>query len=49
MRIYIENAGDFIVPLTTDEATHSQKGILSCDRTEPGLREAISHAHDAEG
>ena len=46
--IYVENAGDFVVPLTAVEAVHSQKVILNCDKLEPQLREAIGHAHDAE-
>ncbi|MBA3564735.1 MAG: hypothetical protein H0W33_12145 [Gammaproteobacteria bacterium] len=46
--IYVENAGDFVVPLAAVEAVHSQKVILSCDKLEPRLREAIGHAHDAE-
>jgi hypothetical protein len=46
--IYVENAGDFVVPLTAVEAVHSQKVILTCGKLEPQLREAIGHAHDAE-
>ena len=46
--IYVENAGDFVVPLAAVEAVHSQKVILNCDKLEPQLREAIGHAHDAE-
>ena len=46
--IYVENAGDFVVPLTAVEAVHSQKVILNCGKLEPQLREAIGHAHDAE-
>jgi hypothetical protein len=43
--IYVENAGDFVVPL---EAVHAQKVIVNCRKLEPRLREAIGHAHDAE-
>jgi hypothetical protein len=46
--IYVENAGDFVVPLSAVEAVHSQKIILSCDKLERRLRQAIGHAHDAE-
>jgi hypothetical protein len=46
--IYVENAGDFVVPLSAVEAVHSQKVILSCGKLEPRLRRAIGHAHDAE-
>jgi len=46
--IYVENAGDFVVPLDAVEAVHSQKVILNCGKLGPQLREAIGHAHDAE-
>ena len=46
--IYVENAGDFVVPLSAVEAVHSQKVILSCGKLEHRLRQAIGHAHDAE-
>jgi hypothetical protein len=46
--IYVENAGDFVVPLSAVEAVHSQKVILSCGKLEPRLRHGIGHAHDAE-
>ncbi|MGH8496192.1 MAG: hypothetical protein ACREVN_08645 [Gammaproteobacteria bacterium] len=46
--VYVENAGDFVVPLTAVETVHSQKVILNCDELEPRLREAIGHAHEAE-
>ena len=44
--IYVENAGDFVVPLS--EVVHSQKVILSCGKLDRSLRQAIGHAHDAE-
>jgi len=46
--IYVENAGDFVVPLAAVEAVHSQKVILSCSKLDHRLRQAIGHAHDAE-
>jgi hypothetical protein len=46
--IYVENAGDFTVPLTAVEAVHAQKVVLNCARLDPRLRRAIGHAHDAE-
>ena len=46
--IYIENAGDFVVPLTAIRDVHSDKVLLDCDRLEPSLRDALSHARDAE-
>lgn len=46
--IYVENAGDFAVPLDAVEAVHSQKVILNCRKLGDRLRQAIGHAHDAE-
>jgi hypothetical protein len=45
--VYVENAGDFVVPLDAVEVIHSQKVILNCRKLEPRLQEAIGHAHDA--
>jgi hypothetical protein len=44
----VENAGEFIVPLSAVEAVHSQKVILTCRKLDHRLRRAIGHAHDAE-
>jgi hypothetical protein len=46
--IYVENAGDFIVPLTAVAAVHAQKVILAADKLDAKLKRAIGHAHDAE-
>jgi hypothetical protein len=46
--IYVENAGNFVVPLSAVEAVHSQKVILTCGKLDRRLRRAIGHAHDAE-
>ena len=46
--IYVENAGDFVVPLEAVEAVHAQKVIVNSTKLEPRLREAIGHAHNAE-
>jgi hypothetical protein len=46
--IYVENAGDFAVPITAVESVHSQKVILNYNKLEPRLQQAIRHAHDAE-
>jgi hypothetical protein len=46
--IYVENAGDFVVPLSAVAAVHSQKVILTCGKLDHRLRQAIGHAHDAE-
>jgi hypothetical protein len=46
--IYVENAGDFTVPLDAVESVHSEKVILKCGKLDLRLRQAIGHAHDAE-
>jgi hypothetical protein len=46
--VYVENAGDFKVPLSAVKAVHSGKVIFDCGKLEDRLRRAIGHAHDAE-
>ena len=46
--VYVENAGDFVVPLSAVKAVHSQKVIIDCRELDSDLRHAINHAHDAE-
>ena len=46
--VYVENAGDFRVPLDAVRDVHSHKVILDCRKLDPALRRAIGHAHDAE-
>lgn len=46
--LYVENAGEFVVPFDTVEAVHAQKVIFDCGTLAPEIREAIGHAHDAE-
>jgi len=46
--VYVENAGDFTVPLSAVRDVHDEKVILDCARLDRGLREAIGHAHVAE-
>jgi hypothetical protein len=46
--VYVENAGEFRVPLAAVHAVHSKKVILDCNKLDPALRRAIGHAHDAE-
>ncbi len=45
---YVENAGDFTVPLSAVEAVHSEKVVLNCAKLDRKLRHAIGHAHDSE-
>lgn len=46
--VYVENAGDFVVPLSAVTAVHSQKVIVDRGMLDRRLRQAIGHAHDAE-
>lgn len=46
--VYVENAGDFVVPASAIKAVHDQKVILTLRALDPKLREAIAHAHDNE-
>jgi hypothetical protein len=48
LTVYVENAGDFSVPLEAIQAVHAQKVILDSSQLDPRLRRAIGHAHDAE-
>lgn len=46
--VYVENAGDFRVPLAAVAAVHSQKVVFDCRKLDERLRQAIGHAHDGE-
>jgi hypothetical protein len=46
--VYVENAGDFTVPLDAVESVHSGKVIFNCGKLDRRLRQAIGHAHDEE-
>ena len=46
--VYVENAGDFVVPISAVESVHSQKVVFACGKLDDRLRDAIGHAHDAE-
>jgi hypothetical protein len=46
--IYIENAGDFIVPLSAVRDVHDEKVILDCGKLDHKLKRAIGHAHAVE-
>jgi hypothetical protein len=46
--VYVENSGDFQIPLDAVSAVHSKKVIFDCRKLDPSLRRAIGHAHDAE-
>jgi len=46
--VYVENSGEFEVPLDAVAAVHSRKVIFDCKKLDAQLRRAIGHAHDAE-
>ena len=46
--IYVENAGEFRVPLSAVDAVHEGKVVLHRARLEPELQRAIDHAHEGE-
>jgi len=46
--VYVENPGDFLVPLDAVASVHDQKVVLECGKLDARLRRAIGHAHDAE-
>ncbi len=48
LTIYVENAGEFVVPIDVVDAVHSQKVILNCGKLDRRLRVAIGRAHDTE-
>ena len=48
MVIYIENAGDFVVPLSTVKEVHSGNAMLDHTQLDVGIRDAIRHVRDAE-
>ncbi|HEX3653247.1 MAG TPA: hypothetical protein VHU18_10530 [Rhizomicrobium sp.] len=46
--IYVENAGDFPIPLSAVREVHDGKVILDCGKLDADLRKAIGHAHEGE-
>jgi hypothetical protein len=46
--VYIENAGEFVIPIDTVKSAHSGKVILDYSRLNRRVQKAIDHAHDAE-
>jgi hypothetical protein len=46
--IYVENAGDFIVPASIVVAAHDGKVRIDPSTLPEHIRDAIAHAHDAE-
>ena len=48
IRIYVENAGDFTVPLSAVKEVQDDKVVLDCGKLDAELRKAIGHAHSDE-
>jgi hypothetical protein len=48
IRVYVENAGDFAVPLSAVKEVTDDKVVLDCGKLSADLRKAIGHAHSAE-
>ena len=46
--IYIENAGEFVVPRSAVKDVHSQKVLLKPELLDKRLLKAIGHVHDSE-
>jgi hypothetical protein len=46
--VYIENAGDFTVPLDAVKDVYSEKVILNPGKLDTRLKEAIKRAHSGE-
>lgn len=46
--VYVENAGDFAIPLSAVRDVHDEKVVLDCAKLDHRLREVIGHAHNVE-
>ena len=46
--VYVENAGDFEIPLSSVMEVEDEKVVLDCAKLEHRLRRAIGHAHEHE-
>lgn len=46
--VYVENGGDFTIPLAAVTAVHAQKVIVDASKLDTRLQQAIAHAHDNE-
>jgi hypothetical protein len=46
--VYVEGAGDFVVPLGAVKDAHSEKVILDGAKIDAKLKAAIAHAHGRE-
>ena len=48
LTVYIENAGDFSIPLSAVQDVHSAKVVLDSAKLDERVRTAIGRAHVAE-
>jgi hypothetical protein len=48
IRVYVENAGDFEIPLSAVREVEDDKVVLDCGKLDMDLRKAIGHAHQGE-
>ena len=46
--IYVENAGEFVVPLSAVKDVHSEKVILDPGGLDVAFLTAVGHSHDRE-
>ena len=46
--IYVENAGDFVVPREAIRDVHDEKVVLDYARLDKKLKDAIGHEHNRE-
>ena len=46
--IFVESAGEFMVPVSAVKAAHDNKVLLDKGKLEQKLLQAIKHAHDLE-
>ena len=46
--IYVENAGEFVIPRGAIRDVHDEKVVLEFARLEDKLKDAIRHAHSRE-
>jgi hypothetical protein len=46
--IYVENAGDFVVPISAIKDAYDEKVVLNPAKLNLELRQALGHTHDVE-
>ena len=46
--IYVENAGDFVVPISAVKDVYAEKVVLNGSLISPELKHALGHTHDVE-